>query len=139
MPASNEETSNSAQNIGAALFTGNCSETFAEQFKDKVRAIHEHFDQDKDGHLNYKELSSLQLCTSGNPMEEEVYLMVCRGLGCHPSKGLALDHLKLTYATEGTNLEEDYEKVFGEQKGSKAVEDGVIEVGEGGVDISPDK
>ena len=137
MTKTNKE-SNSAQNVGAALFSDNCSETFAEQFKDKVRAIHEHFDKDKDGHLNFSELSSLQLCTSGNPMDENVYLMICRGLGCHPWKGLGLDHLKLTYAAEGTDLDEDYGKVFGKKYESESVEEGVIEVGEGGVDISPD-
>ena len=132
-----QEKKISAQNVGSALFSGNCSETFAEQFKDKVRAIHEHFDKDKDGHLNFKELSSLQLCTSGNPMDESLYVMICRGLQCHPSKGLSLDHLKLTYAAEGTDLEEDYDKVFGDKKESEPLEEGVIEVGEDGVDISP--
>jgi len=102
---------------------------------DKVRTIHEHFDKDNDDHLNFDELASLQLFTSGAVMDSNQYGMVCQALGCRPSQGLSLDAMKLTYAADGANIDEDYKKVFEQQRQEK---DGVIEVGEGGVDISPD-
>jgi hypothetical protein len=72
--------------------------------------------------------------------------MICQALGCKPSQGLGLDALKLTYAAQGANVDEDYEKVFqASTTGAKKKadgndeDDGVIEVGDGGViDISPD-
>jgi len=127
-------------------------QSFADQFLDKVRAIHEYFDKDKDGYLNFVELSNLQLCTSGNRMDGNTYAMVCKTLGCPPNQGVNLEQLKFTYAAEGTDIEDDFRKVFGHTKGKKerkqqdtgsasvidAVnEENVIEVGEGVVDISP--
>ena len=114
-----KEEEESAQNVGPSLFTtaktddvndgdGNTTKSneemisFAEQFVDKIRAIHEHFDKNKDGYLNYDELSSLQLCTSGQTLDSTMYGYLCQGLGCQPDKGLSLDGLKLTYASEGT-------------------------------------
>ena len=139
MSESNDE---SASKIGAALFESN--DSFAVEFVDKVKRIHEHFDKDKDGFLNFQELSSLQLITSGADMDGTMFGMVCEALGCRPSQGLSLDALKLTYATPGSGVDEDYEKVFhatvaadSNKKDDK--EDDVIEVGDGGViDISPD-
>jgi|AntRauTorckE5430_2_1112549.scaffolds.fasta_scaffold41043_1 hypothetical protein len=141
MPESNNE---SASNIGAALFQS--SDSFAVEFMDKVRLIHEHFDKDNDGFLNFEELSSLQLITSGAEMDGSSFGMICQALGCKPSQGLGLDALKLTYAAQGANVDEDYEKVFqASTTGAKKKadgndeDDGVIEVGDGGViDISPD-
>jgi hypothetical protein len=78
--------------------------SFAEEFTDKVRGLHEHFDLNKDGFLNFEELRSLQLMTSGEDMKPEHYEMACRALDCHPSKGLSLDALRLTYAADGTNI-----------------------------------
>ena len=131
-------------NVGSAIFES--SESYSAGFMDKVRAIHEHFDKDKDGFLNFEELSSLQLVTSGAEMDGTQFGMVCQAIGCRPSQGLGLDALKLTYAA-GANVDEDYDKVFGnagkrhnENKGAvqnKEVDE-IIEVGEGGVDISPD-
>eukprot|EP00551_Chaetoceros_affinis_P014176 CAMPEP_0203688894 /NCGR_PEP_ID=MMETSP0091-20130426/1412_1 /ASSEMBLY_ACC=CAM_ASM_001089 /TAXON_ID=426623 /ORGANISM="Chaetoceros affinis, Strain CCMP159" /LENGTH=154 /DNA_ID=CAMNT_0050558453 /DNA_START=172 /DNA_END=636 /DNA_ORIENTATION=+ len=147
-----QQEEESGENIGNSLFTTDTSSSntsaddmtsFAEQFIDKTRAIHEHFDKNKDGFLNFDELSSLQLCTSGEILDGNMYQALCQGLGCQPNKGLSLDGLKLTYASEGTNLDEDYEKIFGDKvKGStkerkaKGDDDGVYEVGEDGVDIS---
>lgn len=134
----------SASNVGGAIFQDGT--TF--DMKSQVVAIHEHFDADGDGYLNYKELSSLQLITSGADMTQEQYKHVCTMLDCHPDKGLSLDALRLTYAAEGTNVEDDFKKVFPKGKvpakprgASKAKkddndEDDVIEVGEGGVDVS---
>lgn len=126
----------------SALFN-NPDESFAEEFRDKVGAIHEHFDCDKDGYLNFAELKNLQSKTSGASLDEDQYVMVCKALGCHPSKGVSLPALRLTYAAEGTNLEEDYGKVFSEKsvKTSKdstspKQEDKVFEIGPGGFDIS---
>jgi len=132
----------SATKVGGAIFQDGT--TF--DMKSQVVAIHEHFDADGDGFLNYKELSSLQLITSGADMTPEQYKHVCTMLDCHPDKGLSLDALRLTYAAEGTNVEDDFKKVFPKGKvpakksGAKATKDGdeddVIEVGDGGVDIS---
>lgn len=136
MPESKKE---SAANVGSAIFES--SESYAKDFIDKVRAIHEHFDKDKDGYLCFQELSSLQLITSGAEMSGTQFGMVCQALGCRPSQGLGLDQLKLTYAA-GASADEDYEKVFGkpgkkDKKKKDPKEDDVIEVGDGVVDISP--
>lgn len=108
----------SGTNIGSSLFSVSSSvedddnndggemTSFAEHFKDKVQAIHEHFDKNKDGFLNYEELSSLQLCTSGQVLDSTIYGYLCKELGCLPHQGLSLDGLKLTYASEGTSLGE---------------------------------
>jgi len=139
MPESNNE---SASKVGAALFQS--SDSFAMEFMDKVRLIHEHFDRDNDGFLNFEELSSLQLITSGAEMDGTSFGMVCQMLGCKPSQGLGIDALKLTYAAQGASVDEDYEKVFqastanAKKKADGNKEDDVIEVGEGDViDISP--
>jgi len=154
----------SAADVGNALFEsstaggtnggGDALPSFAELFLDKIRAMHEHFDKDQNGYLNFSELSSLQLYTSGDTMDENTYVMVCKTLGCHPNQGIGVEALKLTYASEGADIEEDYKKVFGGAKadtpklngGSKGVskskgeatdgDDDVIEVGADGFDIS---
>lgn len=124
--------------IKALFEEGN--EEFAEEFRDKVGAIHEFFDRDKDGYLNFTELGDLQHRTSGNALDENQYVMVCKALGCHPSKGVSVETLRLTYAAEGTDLEEDYYKVFPERKKEKPKRkqagEEVYEVGADGVDIS---
>jgi hypothetical protein len=125
--------------IKALFDDGN--EDFAEGFRDKVNAIHEHFDRDKDGCLNFPELAALQYRTSGNELDAEQYAMVCKALGCHPDKGLSVQTLRLTYAADGTDLEVDYYIVFPERKKEqkKKEDDGeeqVYEVGSGGFDIS---
>ena len=130
-----QENEQQANNVGSAIFES--SNSYALEFMDKVRAIHEYFDKDKDGHLNFQELSSLQLITSGARMDSTQYEMVCKAFGCNAAKGLPLDALKLTYAADGTNANDDYNTVFGTSgKGSKH-EDDVIEVGDGPIDISP--
>jgi hypothetical protein len=116
-------------------------EDFAEAFRDKVNAIHEHFDRDKDGCLNFHELAALQYRTSGIELGSDQYEMVCKALGCHPDKGVSVQTLRLTYAADGTDLEDDYYKVFPERKKEqkKKVDDGkeeVYEVGNDGFDIS---
>jgi len=137
--------SEESANIGGAIFEHE-GFSFSEEMADKVRQLHEHFDADGDGYLSFEEIRSLQLLTSGADMPPDQYVMVCRALGCHPTKGISLEALRLTYASEGTDIDEDYRKVF--PKGKKAKdeskssvknedEDDVIEVGEGGVDISP--
>ena len=137
MSGKKEET---AQNIGAALFSGK-NDSFAGEFTDKVKKIHEYFDKDKDGYLNFQELSALQLVTSGQEMDGTQYGMVCQALQVAPSKGLPLDALKLTYAA-GANIDDDYNKVFNPVKAQKgkneSTDDDVIEVGGGGgaIDIS---
>ncbi|CAB9505091.1 expressed unknown protein [Seminavis robusta] len=105
-----------------------------------VQALHEHFDKDKDGFLNFKEIGALQEATSGDAMTENQYVMVCRTLQCQPGQGISLTALRLTYAAEGTSAEEDYTKVFGksakEVKSKEQHTDDIYEVGDGGVDIS---
>ena len=53
-----------------ALFADKDDTSMAEGFRDKVRALHEHFDRDKDGFLDHSELRGLQLLTSGNDMSQ---------------------------------------------------------------------
>lgn len=122
-----------------ALFESK-STSFAKEFQDKVRAIHEFFDKDTDGYLNFEELSNLQLYTSGSEMDKSVYHHLCQIFGSTPKQGLSLDHLRLTYSSDGANIEEDFEKVFGKEAADRSkisTHDEIIEVGEGGVDISP--
>jgi hypothetical protein len=117
---------------------------FADGFLDKVAAIHDHFDRDKDGHLNFNEIGLLQYVTSGAVMTEDQYVMVCRTLQCHPTKGLSLDMLRLTYASDGVDLDADYAKVFAavpsgtvvEEVESSQQEELVYEAGAEGFDVS---
>lgn len=145
MPSETKEED--AKNVGKAVFAKDADSgeiCFANEFKDKVAAIHDFFDKDQDGFLNYEELRSLQLCTSGNDMDESLYCMICRGLACHPNQGISIDALRLTYAADGTDIDDDYRKVFEEykrqrnkiEKKNNSEEEEVYEVGEGGVDIS---
>ena len=80
------------------------NEEYAEAFRDKVLAIHEHFDTDKDGYLHFEELSKLQVATSGTGLDGDQYVMVCRALECRPNKGIPVEALRLTYAADGTNV-----------------------------------
>jgi hypothetical protein len=135
-------SSSSENPVVKAIFEDG-DEDFAEAFRDKVNAIHEHFDRDQDGCLNFHELKALQFQTSGNELESDQYVMVCKALGCHPDKGLSLPTLRLTYAADGTDLEHDYYIVFPERKKGqtkkKKEDDGeeeVFEVGADGFDIS---
>ena len=106
---------------------------------EKVAAIHSYFDRDGDGYLNHSELRGLQLITSDTNMDQTQYLMVCRSLACDPNNGLSLDALKLVYASEGAELDEDYSKVFTKKETTKDTSkdnNDVLEIGEDGVDIS---
>ena len=119
-----------------ALFEGDSCD-FADEFKDMVGAIHEFFDRDHDGFLNQNELAELQYQTSGTVLDRDQYIMACKALGCPPHQGIPLDALRLTYAADGTDLEDDYFKVFPERKkAATKEEDKVYEVGVDGVDIS---
>jgi hypothetical protein len=131
--------------------------SFADGFRDKVKILFENFDIDQDKRLNYNELASLQRATS--PEEEsltkKMYLMVCTSLACHPDQGISLEALKFTYASDGADIDIDYDKVFNntntntnensKKKSSKKKknkkdddndEDKIYEVGTNGVDIS---
>mmetsp|Transcript_21632 Transcript_21632/g.35160 ORF Transcript_21632/g.35160 Transcript_21632/m.35160 type:complete len:148 (-) Transcript_21632:265-708(-) len=128
----------------AALFQNGDDNSLAEGFRDKVASLHSHFDRDKDGFLNHSELRGLQIVTSGNDMNQGLYVMVCKSIGCNPNQGLSVDALKLVYASDGADIEEDYLKVFPkkeskkneEEKSNGGEDDDVLEVGEDGVDIS---
>jgi alanyl-tRNA synthetase len=138
----NPNDSNSNSTLTALFQEDN--HDFAEEFRDKVGALHEHFDRDGDGYLNFHELGDLQYKTSGSELDQDQYVMVCKALSCHPTKGIPVEALRLTYASEGTNLDDDYFKVFPERQKKKKEaaqkeQDGgekVYEVGPGGVDIS---
>jgi hypothetical protein len=120
--------------------------SFAEGFRDKVRVLFDHFDADQDGHLNYEELRQLQAATEGVVLSEEMYVMACKALNCHPRNGVSLEALKFTYAAEGADIEKDFEKVFGEERRQKEKQaapkkkqddnDVIYEIGADGVDIS---
>ena len=87
-----------------ALFGKEDDNSLANGFRDKVAAIHSHFDRDRDGFLNHDELRGLQIITSGNDMHQGQYVMVCNSIGCNPSNGLSVEALKLVYAAEGSNI-----------------------------------
>lgn len=130
----------STEETPAALFSSNDT-SLAEGFRDKVAALHSFFDRDKDGFLNHSELRGLQLLTCGEEMNVTTYLMACKSIGCDPQRGISLDGLRLVYAAEGSNLEEDYYKIFPAKreepaKSTDKEEEDVLEVGEDGVDIS---
>mmetsp|Transcript_25321 Transcript_25321/g.54480 ORF Transcript_25321/g.54480 Transcript_25321/m.54480 type:complete len:140 (-) Transcript_25321:127-546(-) len=137
---SNSKEEPSGASAVAALFESDGDNSLAEGFKDKVASLHSHFDRDGDGYLNHSELRGLQIITSGNDMHQGLYLMVCKSVGCDPRDGLSVDALKLVYAADGSNVEEDYSKVFGKKetknKEDNSGDDDVLEVGENGVDIS---
>mmetsp|Transcript_12965 Transcript_12965/g.38090 ORF Transcript_12965/g.38090 Transcript_12965/m.38090 type:complete len:147 (-) Transcript_12965:626-1066(-) len=137
---------NEAKSVGSAIFA-DAGASFSSEMADKAKLIFDHFDRDKDERLNYEELRLLQLITSGADMTPENYEMACRALQCEPRKGVTLGAMKITYAAGGTDVDADYEKVFAKtKKASKSKspakakpedeDDDVIEVGEGGVDIS---
>jgi hypothetical protein len=130
----------STEETPAALFSSNDT-SLAEGFRDKVAALHSFFDRDRDGFLNHSELRGLQLLTSGEEMNVTTYLMACKSIGCDPQRGISLDGLRLVYAAEGSNLEDDYYKIFPAKreepaKSTDKEEEDVLEVGEDGVDIS---
>lgn len=124
-----------------ALFSDDTS--FADGFCDKVAVIHDYFDKDEDEHLNFTEIATLQYVTSGTVMTEDQYVMVCRTLQCHPSKGLNLDMLRITYASDGADVDADYDKVFHTSDNQNRMseettneKDLVYEAGKEGFDIS---
>merc|ERR1740130_1345143 len=88
--------------------------SFADGFRDKVKILFEKFDIDQDGRLNHDELASLQRVTSPEeePLTKKMYLMVCQSLVCHPDQGISLEALKFTYASDGADIDIDYDKVF---------------------------
>jgi hypothetical protein len=54
--------------------------------------------------VNRTTVAALQKATEGVILKEEMYLMACRALDCHPSNGISLDALKLTYASDGADI-----------------------------------
>lgn len=70
--SSNKNSNISAKNI-AALFSEEDKDDNGEWFRDKVRAIFEHFDTDKDEHLKFDELASLQKATADTMLTEDMY------------------------------------------------------------------
>mmetsp|Transcript_35940 Transcript_35940/g.38926 ORF Transcript_35940/g.38926 Transcript_35940/m.38926 type:complete len:185 (+) Transcript_35940:71-625(+) len=155
-----EEGSNNNMDTMKPLFEtlkddDNAMLSFADGFRDKVKILFEKFDVDEDGYLNYEELAALQQATSDggdNELSKKMYVMVCQSLNCHPDNGLSLGGLKFTYASEGADIDIDYDKVFHKKekkkrskkkkKKKKPVEkdndddDKIYEVGVNGVDIS---
>lgn len=71
---------------------------------DLVKEIHAHYDKDEDGFLNFVELATLQIETSGVKMTGEQYTLACKTLECHLNLGLSLKALRWTYAAEGSNV-----------------------------------
>jgi len=110
----------------------------AELFRDRVRSLHEHFDANEDGHLNFSELATLQKATEGTTMTEDMYVMACKALDCKPHQGISIDALRLTYASEGADINKDYYKVFPDRKPKKKPkdEDHVYEIDGGAFDVS---
>ena len=79
----------------------------------KVRALHQHFDVNRDKHLCYSELSALQMATSGERLEGPEYCHLCREHQCDPRKGLTIKALQQVYEENGMgHLDDDYDEVF---------------------------
>jgi hypothetical protein len=114
-------------------------EQIARQIKlHKITEIHKYFDEDKDGYLNYAELSRLQSQTSsteenplsddnnkgagrGSKMSRNQYKSICTALGCKPQNGLDLRAIILTYESAGkADVEKDYDTVFAINRKSTA-------------------
>jgi Grap2 and cyclin-D-interacting len=119
--------------------------SFAEGFRDKVKVLFDHFDYDHDGFLDYEELRALQAATDEVVLTEGMYVMACKTLNCHPKRGISLDALKFTYASEGADIDKDYAKVFdkdhnnngGATESAPEIDgDVVYEAGTDGFDIS---
>lgn len=106
LDAPTEAKSNNDESAVLSPLFSSEGEDDGEWFRDKVRAVFEHFDTDKDDHLKFAELSALQKATAGTMLTEEMYVMACRALDCHPSTGISLDALKMTYAAEGSDIGE---------------------------------
>ncbi len=105
----NEQTNESStmvENDITPLFSTCTEDDSGEWFRDKVRAVFEHFDGDQDQHLKFAELAALQNATSGTMLTEDMYVMACRALDCTPNNGISLDALKLTYGAEGSDIGE---------------------------------
>jgi hypothetical protein len=117
---------------------GNDNDITAELFRDRVRSLHEYFDKNKDSYLNFQELAALQETTDGTLLSEEMYVMVCKALDCRPGNGISIDALRLTYASEGADIDKDYFKVFPERKPKRESkgEDHIYETIDGSIDIS---
>jgi len=81
--------------------------SFAEGFRDKVKILFEHFDNDTDGRLKYDELAALQTATAddgynSDRLSKEMYVVACQSLNCYPNEDLSLEALKFTYAADGS-------------------------------------
>lgn len=79
---------------------------------DKVRAVHEFFDEDSDGFLNYWELRTMQMATesSADDLSTNQYQLVCEALDCAPNIGIDVESLRLTYASGGgSDVDHDFE------------------------------
>mmetsp|Transcript_40336 Transcript_40336/g.45010 ORF Transcript_40336/g.45010 Transcript_40336/m.45010 type:complete len:208 (+) Transcript_40336:10-633(+) len=156
-----EEGSNNNMDTMKPLFEtikddDNAMLSFADGFRDKVKILFEKFDVDDDGYLNYEELAALQQATGSDDddnteLSKKMYVMVCQSLNCHPDTGLSLGGLKFTYASEGADIDIDYDKVFNKKEKKKKKrrkkkkkpeekdadeDDKIYEVGVNGVDIS---
>lgn len=62
--------------------------------------------------MDFAELSALQLATSGEKMSKNQYKATCEALGAKAKFGLNVQHLKITYMSPGTDVDEDYRMVF---------------------------
>ena len=107
------EKSNSKEEKKISAIFEDDDEDFREGMIDRVRLIHEEFDKDKDGFLNYFELRALQYATSQTELTPDQYKMVCEALGCSPSEGLDVESIRLTYASGGgSDIHKDFDTIF---------------------------
>ena len=79
----------------------------------KSDAIFDKFDIDRDGLLNYRELSALGRATGGD-LPQPAYVSVCKEIGADPNKGVSRPLLLCIYTDAGLgDVHRDYNLIFG--------------------------
>ena len=84
----------------------------ADETKRKSDEIFDHFDQDRDGYLNFPELRALGLATGGE-LVKSAYDAVCQEIGANPAKGITKPLLLTMYTDAGLgDAHRDYNLIF---------------------------
>mmetsp|Transcript_62896 Transcript_62896/g.174321 ORF Transcript_62896/g.174321 Transcript_62896/m.174321 type:complete len:640 (+) Transcript_62896:71-1990(+) len=89
--------------------------------KSKCGQIFDIFDEDKDGFLNHKELSQLQLEMGVSGLPAEIFPLICADLGCDPKQGVTKAALFRVYTDMGMgDIGRDFQRVSNPAKRKRA-------------------